>query len=443
MPFHIFADTICNTSTSTNAAAVAVPGRQVGMSFAAHTTQGTASFLSADQQDHCVWGKPVPSSVPNMTAAKRGSPSSSSCSSFSPLALSSLSLLSEAKRLSIALQMRHDYSELYKYKYQHSHIIFDELCMVVQTCVFDVGSKEGDSPKEIPLAAFDPKKPSHTIVREIAFGPPMSPTDRPLALFFDIHDSKVRQCTEQEMKRHRRTNRKLKKKKKEEDKISLSSAAMTTNKPSAIHTTTATTNSYAQVAAQSGNSSSSDSLAILGRDLQSSFDEDYKNQISTHTINKPFMVVIPKDKDSYDLVTEVLQNRLQLRFPLTWNEKDIANEKITKQKLAQKFRSLVNHHQMFHLPVNAGREYVDKNTPVPKVNQKYNVSATAAACPTTTSQPAHSSSSLPPYQQSSLSSSWHQSFKERVLESFLQMVSEILILVLVIVCCYESYVCPH
>mmetsp|Transcript_3459 Transcript_3459/g.5009 ORF Transcript_3459/g.5009 Transcript_3459/m.5009 type:complete len:101 (-) Transcript_3459:121-423(-) len=98
--------------------------------------------------------------------------------------------------------MHRKFPNLYKCKFWSSHIIFDEVCMLVQTQAFCVSYgnpnfptiKEKD-PEEIDLADFNAENENHIIVREIAFGPFLSPSNCHLALFFNISDKDVHPLT--------------------------------------------------------------------------------------------------------------------------------------------------------------------------------------------------------------------------------------------------------
>ena len=259
-------------------------------------------------------------------------------------------------------------------------------------------------PRQIPIQDFDPENQFHTIVREISFGPPLSPTDRHLALFFDIHDSEVRECTEQERKRYKRTNRKLANNKNSD----LVSTANPSNISSALP-------SYAQAA--SSLSSLIRKNKSTKRSLPTSFDDTSTN------INRPFKVIISKDQDCYYLVTQVLQNRLDhlvSLLSLSGNTTAITTSSSfsafqTKSQLEQKFKSLMGHYSMFHMPVNAGREHVDRTTLVPKPNNKYNLPPSLST---------FSAMKRNQYTKGEIVAPHQEHLKENIWESFVQTVSE-------------------
>ena len=299
-------------------------------------------------------------------------------------------LLNESQRLSIALQMRHPHSDMYKYKYCPSHIIFDEQCMLIQSCAFQVVAG-GNVPHKISLSEFDPQRQDHVIVREIAFGPPLSPSDRHLALYFDIHDDEIYKCTLQEQSRHKRVSRKLR-----------------TKKKNSTRSSSAATRSYAEALRSKYNFQDG-----IKRGLPRSFKDAYLD-----INNIPFRVCIPKDEDSYELVTKVIRNSWEMEnHPAPVSPFFIGKTSMTRileenAQLRQMLNSIVRHSMMFELPVNHGRSNVDENTPVPKANQMF------IAPPSVPDHDgSHQNLKDPPQVN------WHESFKVQVWESFVETVS--------------------
>ncbi len=268
--------------------------------------------------------------------------------------------LNKLNRLHIALTMRHDYeASLSKYKYSPTHIIFNELCMVVQICAFDVGIKEWEIPQKIDIASFNSKNKYHVRAIEIAFGPYLSPFDRPIAIYFDIQDKEIRVCTEQEKKRLDRTKKKL---------------AKDTGK------TTSLTNQNKTHAS-------------------SSFD-DFNRNYHPAIPNKPIIVCSAFDKDCYDFVTNVLEESYSFQLQ---SFKVIDNVMITRQEHLQneekkhcdpinitsvgdcydivngddtsrlRFNAISRHFAMFQCPANDGVEQIDEHTLVPMVETEYKI----------------------------------------------------------------------
>ena len=300
-------------------------------------------------------------------------------------------LLNDAQRLSIALQMRHDFSSaLHKYKFSPKHKVFHEMCMIVQTKYFEV-CKNIESPREIPREMFDSKNEGHVVVREIAFGPLMSTEDRHLALWFDIDEQEVEECSEKEICRYQRTKARLQKQKRRKQEDAMKKSSL----PSMTFADMKETpnNSYRAAVLHGQNNN-----GITRRAVPTSFDDD-----NSSTINKPFLLCTPKDEDSYHLVTDVLQNCLD---SLTSSSGTYSFEKITKKRLelSQRFYALMKHYSMFHFPINDGREHVDETTPNPDPRGEYR---------------------FPSTRSNRNGASWHESLNRRVWESFLKTVSHI------------------
>ena len=144
------------------------------------------------------------------------------------------------------------------YKYKPSHIIFNELCMILQKRAFDTNptllkeckntaTRSTRTIQEIPVCKYNRHNPNHLVVYDIAFGLPGSsshsivsntgsedrightknnaggrkanssspmkmPTngnDRPRALYFHIHEEDVHECTYQERMNNKKTCKKL------------------------------------------------------------------------------------------------------------------------------------------------------------------------------------------------------------------------------------------
>ncbi len=222
--------------------------------------------------------------------------------------------LSEIHKLAIAIEMRGGHNWMYKYRPQH--VIYEELCMVLQKRAFRL-EKSGDvSP--IAINAFNPKNSQHVLVREIAFGPDSDSTVRGVALWFNIPEKEVSECTPQQAKRFR-----WKKPSKYDDKRALEKTP-------------------------------------------SVFDS-----------RECFVMIRPLDHDAFDLATEMLRHRhaaVDAERLSTLSERFEALKELKKKKDALQ-KTFQNHKRSWinwAWPINVGRQSVDHETPVPPVDGPYN-----------------------------------------------------------------------
>lgn len=215
-------------------------------------------------------------------------------------------------KLQIALKMRGEADWCYKFRPQH--VIHDEMCMVLQHRGFQV---DGDRVTEIPLSKCQPRlNPNHLDVRELAFGPDSDASVRGVALWFNIGEGDVVECTAAQSKRYRFKRGKCKK-----DMIDFAN-------PSA-------------------------------------FDE-----------LDCFEMIRPNDDDAYQLATDILKHRLAfLRTEsigaMRERHEELGAREKEKEQLKRRFEALRLHWILWAWPINEGRAKVDKNTYVPKVDGTY------------------------------------------------------------------------
>lgn len=171
-------------------------------------------------------------------------------------------------------------------------------------------------PVEIPLATCDPAmNESHIYVLELAFGPDSESSARGVSLWFNINESDVTTFTQAQAKRFR-WKRSLKK----EDK---------TNKPTSIF--------------------------------------DTMDGFEMHR---------PTDSTAYELATDIMKHRVDVLTKerlVDMRERFEALEKLKEEKkvLQDRFEKIRRAWVKWAWPVNDGRDKVDKNTPVPKIDEKY------------------------------------------------------------------------
>ncbi len=239
------------------------------------------------------------------------------------------------------------------YKYKPSHIIFNEMCMVLQTRAFDVICDDRNNVnehyasentvREIDVNLYNRDNLNHVLVHDIAFGLPGSnnsgvvvngmtnENNRPRALWFNIQPEDIRKCTLQERMNYKRTCKKLEKMKKMQQVKNDNSARGYFNRH-------------------------------LTFDLS---EEIYQNGFA----EKPIIMNLPMDHDSFDLTNEVLKHRLSVLKRI--NQHDTDKELL---RIKKKFNSLKSHLQKFCFwPVNNGRENVDERTLVPDTDDTYSV----------------------------------------------------------------------
>jgi hypothetical protein len=232
--------------------------------------------------------------------------------------------VAEHHKLAIALQMRGESD--FQYKFRPQHIIFDELCMVIQKRTFRL-TREGAI--EVSVGMFSSHSAKDIVtVREIAFGPDCDPSIRGVGLWFNISEHEVTLCTPQQAKRYRWKSRgSLKQKDQEPNKIS--------------------------------------------KCILSSFDT-----------GDSFIMIRPLDNDAYDLASAMLTHRLEVVLAehtavLSVRSKNLNELSNKRADLKTSFDNCMQYWKWWGWAVNVGRDGAAKeDTPVPKVDDEY-VTSTA------------------------------------------------------------------
>jgi hypothetical protein len=252
-------------------------------------------------------------------------------------------------KLQIALKMRGTDPD-WQYKYRPQHVVHDELCMILQKRAFRVtsnehgdGSSKNDSNKapltasnataissvtEIPLSSYNSRSANQILVHEIAFGPDSDPSVRGVALWFNISDSDITECTPQQAKRFRWKKN--------------------------VPNTTAT-------------SSISDNKSGLASAKASLFDSGGIES---------FVLIRPHDAMAFRLVTDIMKLRLSIlkrERMSNLKERFETQQKLKKQeeRLKERFNNQRRSWLHWAWPVNCGRDCVDHTTPVPPVEGPY------------------------------------------------------------------------
>ena len=227
------------------------------------------------------------------------------------------SILEDHHKVSIALQMRG--GSIFQFKFRPQHIVYDELCMVLQKRAFRLTNKEA---VEIPFNMYNVRSTKDVLVREIAFGPDCDCTVRGVGLWFDISDADVTVCTPQQAKRFRWKRGVNSKKQGRDDTSGLCS-------------------------------------------LPSKFDS-----------RESFSMIRPSERDAYMMSTSMLVHRLAvLRANDIPNicERAIAFEGLATKRhsVEKRFDGLVRAWKNWTWPVNEGRDKVDDTSTVPSVDASY------------------------------------------------------------------------
>jgi hypothetical protein len=226
-------------------------------------------------------------------------------------------------KISIALRMRGGSN--FQFKFRPQHIVFDELCMILQKRAFRLTNEEA---VEIPFSMYNSHSAKDILVREIAFGPDCDATVRGVGLWYGIAESDVTVCTPQQAKRFR-WKRGISNKKQGTDVANNTSVA------------------------------------------------------SKFECRESFNMVRPSEADAYDMSTRMLVHRLAVlqaeRIP-NLCERSIAIDGLEK-KLAcveECFNGLAQSWKRWTWPVNEGRDKVDNNSTVPSVDAKYKPTGASA-----------------------------------------------------------------
>jgi hypothetical protein len=200
----------------------------------------------------------------------------------------------------------------FSYKFRPQHVIYGELCMVLQKRAFAMTASQDIM--ELPLRDYTPSRPNHILVHELAFGPDADSTVRGVALWFNIREADVVQYTAAHAKRYR-WKRSLKK-------------------------------------------------------------ETTHSKKSTFDHCDHFHMIRPHDPDAFALAAGILENRLHMLQAeridnLKPRSDQLALVRKEKDALKERFEAMLRHWIHWNWPVNQGRGKVNKRTPVPPVDGLY------------------------------------------------------------------------
>jgi len=182
----------------------------------------------------------------------------------------------------------------------------------------------------LPIRKYDPKLDSHVLVREIAFGPDSEESVHDVALYFNIPESDIKECTLQQTKRFRWKR-----------KINSSSK-------------------------QTGGSKSYIKKPSFGRSVGR------------------FTMIRPHDEDAFDLATDMMKHRLAvLQSERIRNLKSrfeaLQTHEESKKVLQDRFEHQKKHWAAWSWPLNKGRDKYDETTAVPPVDGEYELSGSCSS----------------------------------------------------------------
>jgi hypothetical protein len=220
--------------------------------------------------------------------------------------------ISEVHKLSMALQMRQ--SNEWMYKFCPHHVIFQEMCMVLQQKAFVLESDDSGNAVPIPLQSYKASNSKHVMVHELAFGPDADPSVRGVALWFNIPAKEIVECTAHQAKRFRWKK-------------------------------------------------------------TSKFD-NVKTKVSPFDLRECFTMIRPHDQGAFDLCTEVLEHRfatVKTERLTTMGDRFELLKQLKSQRglLQEKFERQKRDWIAWTYPINNGRQRVDEDTPVPPVDAEY------------------------------------------------------------------------
>lgn len=265
----------------------------------------------------------------------------------------------EFHRVAIAIELRERKLGV-SFIYRPTHVIFGELCMILQSRAFriceantssDVSSLVNLDEVTLPpdhINVLEQEEPStfdfgydnHLIVaHEIAFGPVCDPSSRQLSICFNVPMTELSKCTPQQAKRHKRSRNRNHRKGSKERALSP-----TTFSSSHAH------------------------------DARTDVDDrGFETQVIP-----PFFENQPNDKDAFQLVSDILSHRARQLFseyahPIDPEVHESINEmeKIIKIRFECQLRFWLT----WAWPGNLGSDEVDKNTQIPPVSGQYRFSS--------------------------------------------------------------------
>ena len=247
--------------------------------------------------------------------------------------------ITESHRIEIAMKMYHKKGDLFTY--QPSHLLFGDLCMVVQTRTFRILDLVRNGEEVIEEVDNEQNEPGHylkdyrrktvhnVVVREITFGSAGDSSVRKAGLWFDLPEKSLSICSHKQAKQIQKKINSLK--------------IFNTKEPKR---------------------------------------RKNESELVKKQKNNPFQVFHTSNNDAYDLIQNILLHqasvlrsyRGNMKFELKQNFQLKAKETYLKSI----FENLMMHSESWSWPINEGREKLDvqnKENGIPTNDTNYNFSS--------------------------------------------------------------------
>lgn len=244
---------------------------------------------------------------------------------------SSARSLSEVHVLEIVMSMRTERLGQ-AYSYEPTHLFCGELCMVLQTKSYQlISSSIKEVSRHFECSPYIVNQNIDVEAYEIAFGPVGDPSVRSLSVWFNIPHAELTPCTMQQAKHHKRSRHRLRK-------------------------------------SSSNNASKCRILPVT------EFQTDESKKLDLLTKIPPFYHYQPQDDSTFDFVTEILNNRLNLlqygAGHVNTHEYHVEQRQRSKE-LMNKFVSFSRYWTTWSWPVRALEEVINNETLVTPVDEEY------------------------------------------------------------------------
>jgi hypothetical protein len=285
--------------------------------------------------------------------------------------------ITAAQRLQIAILMTPSTCPMI-FKFEPTNLVYGKICMIRQKRAFVTNGKCSNDVlvTELPIEHHDPLNPHHVLVHEIAFGHNLEESVPPCALWFNVPDEVITECTLSDQLKQNRTMKKIRQKQR-------MAGATSSRREHVVGGPAPLRNSVLLTAAATIHTDNRE-----GADLPS--DDGEQDQIYVHyAAHRAFQMYYFHDSSMHAFMREVMILELDKIRHDDCNKKSSwaidahppSNQTIEKKRQELFVRNFVLQSQLeslktflldsFWWPVNLGREYVSDKTPVPIAETMY------------------------------------------------------------------------